>query len=329
MKADWSKILRGVAVVCCVWASGALGQDQWMAPEIRPLLSRLQAMSHGVHSDAEWDALAADVQDRIDAARRDGDVEQMIDAAVILSQIQSEMRGEHKRAIEVLRRAKSEADADRPAGMYKLYVRLAEVYARLGDVQAIETLIAEYRNSRYYDPRPFDTVGGEKPGVAVRIPRPYAGGDPSLTVTTLRKYAREARLAPGRRFPVLQPDGRDPDVVRLDPSRSRLLLVDFWLPGWTAWERDLPTLVRLHRTYHQAGLSVVGVPLARIHPEQWTRLKHAGMTWPQVRLGRSEWALYGVTGDVTNFLVDPRGVILGRNLRGHQLEESIRLALQP
>jgi hypothetical protein len=317
-----------VFLVCGVGSTWAQSGD-WLSPQMRPLFSRLQAMSHGVHSEAAWQELVSDVERQIDVSRRRGDVEQMIDAAVILSQIHSDMRGDHARALVGLEQTKTEAAARRPAGMFKLYVRMAEVYANQGNVTAIEDLITEFRSSPFYNPRSMDTSGGEQPGVAVRIPRPFASGDPSLTVSTMKQYERQARLAPGNPFPVIPAEGRDPNLMLLDPVHTKLLLVDFWLPGWTVWERDLSSLARLYRGYREEGLAVVGVPLVEVNPDAMDRYLAAGMTWPQLRLDRADRRLYGVTGDVTNFLVNQRGMIVGRDLRGNELETAILSVLRP
>ena len=113
----------------------------------------------------------------------------------------------------------------------------------------------------------------------------------------------------------------------MESLRGKTVLVDFWLPGWTAWERDLPHLADLYETYRPHGFIIIGIPLQPDVPDLHTFLSANRMAWEQVEPTRELTQACGVTGDATSLLVNGTGVIIGRNLRGAELARVVRAAV--
>lgn len=70
-------------------------------------------------------------------------------------------------------------------------------------------------------------------------------------------------------------------TVSLSDYRGKVVLVDFWSPGWTPWQRDLEYQRSLYRRYQPVGLEVLGVALGSRLPRGIMRRA------PSCRGGRS------------------------------------------
>ena len=322
---------RAVLIVAIVLGLvvGALGSTVTeQSSETRQLLSRLQSMSQGYRPAREWNRVIEEIHELVRASEERGNFEQMIDVTGILANVYSHMLSNHPQGIKVLMEMKERLAQKETKGMPKIYARLAEVYARMGEEEAITRLIEEFRAGKYYDPKEYSVTPAEQYGEAWEVERPHGQGENSLTVSAMKKSLREARFAPGREFPDLAVTTVDGRKIRISSLRGKVVLVDFWIKDWTAWNRDLPHLVRMYDRHHAAGFEIIGVS---VHPGLVARmdfLNRQGVSWPQAEGSREIFSACGVTGDATNFLLDPDGVIIARDVRSNQLTYPIRDCLK-
>lgn len=317
-------VLLSVSVVlaqCPVHAST-------LSSERLTLSSRVQAMSHGYHSEAEWQ----DVFERLAALRaqaeRIGDHEEVVELTILEAMIQRDMRGDSAKAIELLDERRQAYHGQPVANLKRVYVEMARTHARTGNETAISRLIEEFRGSPHFDPVTYPFEGGRGPDVPLAVTRPHAAGDDSITVSTMERYRTEARYSPGRSMPEISGMDRAGRHVRLSDLRGSVVLVDFWIPGFTAWERDVANLVALHQKYRPAGFEILGIPLARDEHRIDAVVRQHGMAWPQIRVETRVSAQFGIFGDARNFLVDRNGMIVGRDLRGSDLADALRVMLR-
>lgn len=299
-----------------------------LSPTSRHLLSQLQAMSHGSHPAAEWNAVIESIEDAIAAAKQAGDFEEAISISLILADVYSEMLGNHPRGLKVLTDLRTEMAGQDPAGMPRVYAGLAEVYARMGNEQAIRGLISEFKAGRHYDPRAHAIQGGEDPSTPVTITRPAAGGNDSLTVTMMERSAREARVAQGKVFPPFEMVDTTGRRVRLADYRGRPVLLDFYVRGWRPWEDRLPLLRDLYARKRAAGFDILGICLERRTEGLDDYLAQHDITWRQVAGDTTVPFRLGIGGGAVSFLLDGQGRIVGRDLTGGDLTASVNRLLQ-
>lgn len=317
------KISSAIGMFLLAGCMVASAQDAQFDADKRQLLSRLQAMSHGYYSQDEWTSVFNQLQNLKQRAQSRNAHTETIELTVLEGMILSDLRGEHARALEILNRTKTAYFGQPVDNVKRLYVKLADVHARLGDEAAIGRLIEEFKRSPHFDPDNYAFEVGPGRDTPMTVVRPFAGSD-SITVSAMEKFRTQARYAPGKWFPEFQSNDMDGHPLWLTDYRGRVVLVDFWFPEWTAWRRDLPYLVSLYRQYQPHGFEIVGVYLRPDSESFRAFVRDNGMTWRQIVGDRRLASQLGVFGEARNFLIDQNGVIVGRDLRGSDLAEAVR-----
>jgi peroxiredoxin len=122
-------------------------------------------------------------------------------------------------------------------------------------------------------------------------------------------------------------------LVGLSSFRGKYVLVDFWASWCGPCRAESPNLVKAFNHYKDKNFTVLGVSLdSPDGKERWLAAIHKdGLPWAQVsdlKYWNSETAtLYGVNAIPQNFLLDPDGKIIAKNLRGDELENTLQQVL--
>jgi len=319
------KCFLGGILLAALVAGGVAAQES--GSDLAAVLSRIQALSHGSPSSAEWRGVLDRLDEIMSAAEQEGREKTVLRAGLLKARVLGRMRGDYEAALDILEALKKKYADGRMAEARRIYVEEAELYSRMGNGEAIRDLISEFRASRLYDGERYPYSGGKGREVPLKVVRPFEHGSSSLTVTAMEKCLRESRLAPGRpcpHFRVVDDSGR---VVTDRDYAGRVLLLDFWLANWPAWRQRLPYQVEVYRLYHRRGFDILGICLDP-HADGARRvLEMNGADWPEVYGERELPALFGVYGEAVNILVGADGRIIGRDLSGADLAEAVRAAL--
>ena len=117
--------------------------------------------------------------------------------------------------------------------------------------------------------------------------------------------------------------------VSLTSLKGKYLLVDFWASWCGPCRAENPNLVKTYNKFRDKGFHIIGVSLDNPgQMEKWMKAIHDdGLYWTQVsdlNGWKNEVAiLYGIRAIPQNFLLDPEGKIIAKNLNGEELDAKL------
>ncbi len=132
-------------------------------------------------------------------------------------------------------------------------------------------------------------------------------------------------------FTQFDPDGKS---VSLSNFKGKYVLVDFWASWCGPCRAENPNVLAAYNKYKNKNFEILGVSIDEPNKKnEWLKaVKDDGLTWVQVsdtkEGGNTAAKLYGVNAIPFNFIVDPQGKIVARNLRGAELEKKLAELLE-
>ena len=120
--------------------------------------------------------------------------------------------------------------------------------------------------------------------------------------------------------------------VSLSSLRGNYVLVDFWASWCGPCRQENPNLVAAYKKYKSKNFTVLGVSLDKAKPAWIDAIQMDGLTWTHIsdlqgwsNAAAQQFKIFSIP---QNFLIDPQGKVVGKNLRGAALDRKLARILK-
>jgi peroxiredoxin len=157
--------------------------------------------------------------------------------------------------------------------------------------------------------------------------------DKSLQETKSGKKIKTAldamtEVVTGKQAPNFSAPSTDGKTVSLKESLGKVTIIDFWASWCGPCRAENPNVVALYNEFHPKGLNIIGVSLDKDATKWKDAIAKDGLIWPQVS-NLKFWdepiaKQYNVQSIPATFILDAKGNIVAKDLRGDALRTKVK-----
>jgi len=131
----------------------------------------------------------------------------------------------------------------------------------------------------------------------------------------------------GEKYVNFEMEDTNGKIRKLSDFKDKIVLLEFWASNCGPCRQENPKLVKTYENYNPKGFEIFAVS-QDIKKSNWLKaIEKDKLPWLQVSdlkgHNNSASLIYGINSIPDNFLIDKNGIIIGRNLRGEELNKKL------
>lgn len=136
----------------------------------------------------------------------------------------------------------------------------------------------------------------------------------------------------GEQFADFRMEDQNGNIKTLSDIKGKTVLLEFWASWCGPCRKENPNLVKTYETFQPKGFEIFAVSLDEDKDNWLKAIEKDSLNWTHVSdlKGQANHAslVYGINGIPDNFLIADNGEIIGRNLRGEELDKKLSELLE-
>jgi len=143
-----------------------------------------------------------------------------------------------------------------------------------------------------------------------------------------REEMMSSKIKEGMEAPDFEVPSQNGTQIKLSSFRGNYVLLDFWASWCHPCRQENPNVLTAFNKFQKKGFRVFQVSLDK-DKNEWLKAIQTDALWQwkhgsDLQYWNSAPAkLYAVQSIPSNFLIDPKGIIVAKNLRGQQLIDAL------